>query len=106
MLEDVQHIGNGRAERTPGRSGLPLRDDHAPDADTKTELTSVVAEIDEDRRTLATMMAGLDVDPSTVKQIAGFAAERLGRTAGQRLVEGVNRKRRAFDHRRVRRVDH
>jgi hypothetical protein len=53
--------------------------DHAPDADTKSELSSLVDEIDEDRRTLATMMAGLDVDPSTVKQIAGLAAERLGR---------------------------
>jgi hypothetical protein len=68
--------------RAGAEAGVRLAErcrDHAPDADTKTELSSLVVEIDEDRRTLATMMAGLDVDPSTVKQIAGLAAERLGR---------------------------
>src|SRR4029078_3162872 len=53
--------------------------DHAPDGDTKTELSSLVSEIDEDKQTLATIMVGLDVDPSTVKRIAGLAAEKLGR---------------------------
>jgi len=68
--------------RAGAEAGVRLAErcrDHAPDADTKTELSRLVDEIDEDRRTLATMMAGLDVDPSTVKQIAGLAAERLGR---------------------------
>jgi hypothetical protein len=53
--------------------------DHATDPEVQTELSRLVADIDEDRRTLATIMAGLDVDPSAVKQIAGMAAERLGR---------------------------
>ncbi|MET0146796.1 MAG: hypothetical protein ABW328_18705 [Ilumatobacteraceae bacterium] len=63
-------------------AGLRLAErcrDHAPDGDTKDELSRLVTEIDDDRRTLATIMAGLDVDPSTVKQIAGLAAERLAR---------------------------
>jgi hypothetical protein len=53
--------------------------DHAPDADTAAELSELVTEIDQDRRTLATIMAGLGIDPSTVKQLAAKAAERLGR---------------------------
>jgi hypothetical protein len=68
--------------RAGAEAGVRLAErcrDHAPDADTKTELSSLVSEIDEDRRTLATIMTGLDVDPSTVKQIAALAAERLGR---------------------------
>ena len=68
--------------RAGAEAGVRLAErcrDHAPDARTKTELSSLVDEIDEDRRTLATMMAGLDIDPSTVKQLAGLAAERLGR---------------------------
>jgi predicted DNA-binding ribbon-helix-helix protein len=68
--------------RAGAEAGVRLAErcrDHAPDADTKTELSTLVTEIDDDRRTLATMMAGLDVDPSTVKQITALAAERLGR---------------------------
>lgn len=68
--------------RAGAEAGVRLAErcrDHAPDAGTKTELSSLVDEIDADRRTLATMMAGLDIDPSTVKHIAGLAAERLGR---------------------------
>src|SRR5215207_4626546 len=53
--------------------------DHAPDPETKAELAQLVAEVDDDRQALITIMAGLDIDPSKVKHIAGLAAERLGR---------------------------
>jgi hypothetical protein len=53
--------------------------DHAPDPDAQAQLSRIVTEINEDRRTLATIMDGLDVDPSAVKQLTGMAAERLGR---------------------------
>jgi hypothetical protein len=53
--------------------------DHAPNAEIAGELARVADDIDEDRRDLATIMAGLDIDPSTVKQVAGLAAERVGR---------------------------
>ena len=43
------------------------------------ELSRLVTEIADDRRELATIMAGLDIEPSAVKQFVGLAAERLGR---------------------------
>jgi hypothetical protein len=68
--------------RAGAESGLRLAErcrDHAPDDETAGELARVVADIESDRRSLATIMAGLDVDPSAVKQVAGIAADRLGR---------------------------
>src|SRR5688572_8209024 len=53
--------------------------DHAPDDAAAAELSQVVADIEEDRQTLAAIMAGLGVDRSPVKHVAGLAAERLGR---------------------------
>jgi len=52
---------------------------HAGDPDTVAELSRLVADIDEDRTSLAGIMTGLDVDSSRFKQVAGMAAERLGR---------------------------
>jgi len=68
--------------RAGAEAGVRLAErcrDHAPDPDAADELGRLVTEIDEDRRALATIMAGLDVEPSKVKQLAGVAAERLGR---------------------------
>ena len=68
--------------RAGAEAGLRLAErcrDHAPDADAAAEIGRIVTEIDEDRRALATIMAGLDIEPSKVKQVAGIAAERLGR---------------------------
>jgi hypothetical protein len=68
--------------RAGAEAGLRLAErcrDHAPDEAAAAELSRLVTEIDDDRRALATIMAGLDVDPSTVKHIAGLASERLGR---------------------------
>src|SRR4051812_44992722 len=53
--------------------------DHAPNPATEAVLSEIVTEIDEDRRELATTMAGLGIDPSSVKHVVGLAAERLGR---------------------------
>ena len=53
--------------------------DHAPDAATAAELAQVHAEIEEDRRALTTIMAGLEIAPSTAKTVAGVAGERVGR---------------------------
>ena len=71
-----------RDHRAGAEAGVRLAErcrDQASDPTTAAELSRIVGEIDEDRRNLATIMAGLDVEPSTVKQIAGMAAERLGR---------------------------
>ena len=68
--------------RAGAEAGVRLAErcrDHAPDPATASELAQLVVEIDEDRRSLATIMAGLDVDPSMLKQLAGAAAERVGR---------------------------
>ena len=68
--------------RAGAEAGVRLAErcrDHAADPTTAAELSKLVDEIDEDRRSLATIMAGLDVDPSTLKQLAGVAAERLAR---------------------------
>jgi hypothetical protein len=68
--------------RAGAEAGVRLAErcrDHATDPEVREELSRIATEIDEDRRTLATIMAGLAVDPSAVKQIAGMAAERLGR---------------------------
>jgi len=64
--------------RTGAEAGVRLAQrcrDHATDP----ELARLVDDIDQDRRTLAKIMAGLDVQPSVVKQVAGLTAERLGR---------------------------
>ena len=53
--------------------------DHAPDASMAADLARLADEIDEDRRSLAAIMAGLDIAPSATKTVAGVAAERLAR---------------------------
>ena len=71
-----------RDHRAGADAGLRLAQrchDHADDPHVASELTRLVADIDADRRSLATIMAGLGIDPSTVKRVAGIAAERLGR---------------------------
>src|SRR5215207_1226807 len=71
-----------RDHRAGAETGVRLAQrcrDHAPDPETEAELSRLVDEIDHDRRTLITIMAGLDIDPSKAKHIAGLATERLGR---------------------------
>jgi hypothetical protein len=68
--------------RAGAEAGVRLAErcrDHAPDTDIERELSRLVTDIDADRRTLTTIMTGLEIDPSTVKQITALAAERLGR---------------------------
>jgi hypothetical protein len=53
--------------------------DHAPDGTTTAELTELVTDIEQDRASLAALMASLGVTPSSFKQLAGTGAELLGR---------------------------
>jgi hypothetical protein len=53
--------------------------DHAPDPTTAAELARIVEEIEADRVSLAAIMDGLGVEASKVKDVAGLAAERIGR---------------------------
>jgi len=71
-----------RDHRTGAEAGVRLAQrcrDHAPNPSTAASLEQIAKEIDADRQALTTIMAGLDIDPSSVKHIAGLIAERVGR---------------------------